>query len=163
MLNRQEQLSFDTIPRKSLLNVEQELSLLNSWIGAFESHRYTLRLYIGSYYANIPNINKNEYGPSQEFTIPVIKQNTHDLVLLVRNPEGYGFYCILSLHNISQPQKHFLLPPKGWGNFFIYNFLDRHFFAENPVFLDYAKQMLRWFETIKHVSRMLLINYVKLT
>ena len=54
------------------------------------------------------------------------------------------FYCILLLPNIFQPQKHFLPPPKPWGTYFIANFPDRTYFAENPVFLDYAKQMLRF-------------------
>ena len=73
MLSRQELLSFSTMSSINILGLTVMLNKTSptaEWV--LPSYCYTVRLYMDFYSTSIPNINKSEYGPELEFTIPVI-------------------------------------------------------------------------------------------
>ena len=55
--------------------LKEDLQLSASRIGVSKPP-YTVRLYMGSYFTNIPDFNKSEYVLLQEFIIPVIRKHT---------------------------------------------------------------------------------------
>ena len=60
-MNRRDRVSFGTMPNPNN-NVKQDLPSSTAEY-VLSSHRYSVRLYMDSYSANIGNINKSEYGP----------------------------------------------------------------------------------------------------
>lgn len=72
-----------------------------------------------------------------------------------------GIYCIMSLHNNSEPRKRFLPPFRPWGTFSINNFPVRLHFAETAAYLDYMKKMLIMFSWLSSGDNwQILVTYI---